>query len=128
MAIRSIIPLTEAQNDLTGQTAAVASITTTTVPSNGTHTYLIGGYIKVNSVTLATVTLQCTFTDQASASQTLSFFGEGLTTAALSTTGFVAFPPFTIRAKPGSSITVKTIAAITTSVNYDTGGFIMRIN
>lgn len=122
-------PLMVASADLTARTAAVSSIIATTVPNDGSsHTYSISGYINITALTLATVTLQITFTDTNSVAQTLSFFGQGLTTAALSTTGFVAFPPMTIRAKANTTITVKTIATITTSITYDCGGYITKIN
>lgn len=114
--------------DLTGQSAAVASIASLTAPNDSNaHTYQISGYISVTALTLATVTLQAVFTDQNNTAQTLSFFGQGLTTAALSATGFVAFPPMTIRVKANTAITLKTVATITTSIAYDVGGYIMRI-
>lgn len=123
------IPQVVASNDLTGQSTAVSSITTTTAPNDGVqHTYSVSGYVNVTALTLATVTFQVSFTDETNTAQTLSFFGEGLTTAALSTTGFVAFPPMTIRAKANTAITLKTIATITTSIAYDVGGYILRIN
>ncbi len=115
--------------DLLAQNAAVASIVASTSQNDGlAHTYSVGGYISITAVTLANVTLQVDFTDQNNTPQTLSFFGEGLTTAALSTTGFVGFSPLTIRCYPNTAITIKTIATITTSIAYDVGGFITRIS
>lgn len=115
--------------DLLAQTAAVASILSVTAPNDGNkHTYLVGGYITVTAISVNTVTLQVIFTDQNSAVQTLSFFGEGLTTAAVSTVTSIGFPPMTIRAKNNTSITVKTVTVGVGSQTYDTGCFIQQIS
>lgn len=122
------IPQVVASNDLTGQTTAVSSITSTTVPNDGSsHQYNIGGYITITAVTASTVTLAVDYTDETSTSRTATFFGEGLTTAAISSTGISGFPDLRIRAKQNTSITVKTtITGI--AITYDVGASIMRIN
>lgn len=123
------IPQIVASGDLTAQSAAVASITTATSPNDGSsHTYSVGGYITVTAISVNTITLQVTYTDETSTSRAQSFFGEGLTTAAVSTTGGFAFPPMTIRVKANTAITVLTAVVGVGSETYDTGGYITRIN
>lgn len=123
------IPQVVASADLTAQSAAVASIVTTTSPNDGSsHTYSVGGYITVTAISVNTITLQVSYTDETSTSRTQSFFGEGLTTAAVSTTGGFAFPPMTIRVKANTAITVLTSVVGIGSETYDTGAYIMRIS
>jgi hypothetical protein len=123
------IPTVVASNDLTAQSAAVSSVTTVTVVNDSAyHTFNVGGYLTVTAISVNTITLQVTYTDETSTTRTQSFFGEGLTTAAVSTTGGFTFPPMTIRAKFNTSITVKTTVVGVGSETYDVGGFIMQIN
>lgn len=123
------IPKIVATNDLTGQNAAVSSVVTTTVVNDSAyHTFMVGGYITVTAISVNTITLQVTYTDETSTSRTQSFFGEGLTTAAISTTGGFTFPPMTIRAKFNTAITVLTSIVGIGSETYDVGGFLMQIN
>lgn len=117
-----------ASGDLTAQTATVSSVTTVTSPNDGNaHTYLVGAYSIVTAISAGTVTVTCTYTDQNNAARTATFFGEGLTTAAISGTGATGFPPITIRTKANTAITlVATFAGV--SITYDVGGFIQQIN
>lgn len=116
-------------NDLTGRGAAVTSITTATAPNDGVaHTYSVGGYVTVTAISVNTITLQVTYTDETSAGRTASFFGEGTTTAAIGATGAFPFPPMTIRVKQNTAIVIKTIIVGVGSETYDCGGYIQRIN
>lgn len=120
-----------ASNDLIGQTGAVSSLfsPTYTVPNDrNSHTYLTGGYLTVTAVSVNTITLQVTYTDETNTSRTQSFFGEGLTVAAISTVSMTAFPPMTIRCYPNTTITMKTTIVGVGSETYDVGGFLMQIN
>ena len=125
----TIHPTVVASQDLTAQNTAVTSIVATTVPNDSaSHTYVVAGYLTVTAISVNTITLQVTYTDETSASRTQSFFGEGLTTAAVSTTGAVSFPPMTIRAKFNTAITVKTTVVGVGSETYDVGGVIIQLN
>lgn len=120
-------PFVAAHADLTAQGAAVSSVTTVTAPNDGSsHTYQVGGYVTITAISAGSLTLQATYTDETSTSRTQSFFGEGLTTAALSTTGGFAFPPMTIRAKQNTAITVLTTFT-GVSTTYDVGGVIIQL-
>lgn len=119
----------KSSNDLTAQTAAVTSITTVTVVNDSAyHTFSVGGYLTVTAISVNTITLQVTYTDETNTSTTQSFFGQGLSTAAIGTTGAVSFPPMTIRAKFNTAITLKTIVTGAGSETYDVGGYIQSIN
>lgn len=123
-------PINETEaSDLTGQTAAVASLITVTVPDDGSaHQYLVGGYITVTAVSLNAITLAVDYTDETSTARTATFFGEGLTTAAVSTVGAFPFPPMTIRAKQNTTITIKTTVTGIGSETYDVGGWVLQLN
>lgn len=123
----SRLPITS--NDLISQNTAVSSVVAVTSPNDGSpHTYNVGGYLTVTAVSVNTITLQVIYTDQNSASQTASFFGEGTTTAAIGATGSFPFPPMTIRVKVNTSITIKTTIVGVGSETYDVGGWIHQIN
>lgn len=127
-SVASLIPKI-VTNDVTGQSASNTSVVTVTSPNDGvSHTYLVGGYITVTAISVNTLTLQATYTDETNTSRTQSFFGEGLTTAAVSTTGGFAFPPITVRSYPNTAVTVKTVVAGAGSDTYDVGGFIQTMN
>lgn len=114
--------------DLLAQSATVSSVVTTTTPNDGSpHQYAIGVYTAITAISAGTLTVQVTFTDENSTSQTLSFFAMGLTSAGLTTTGFTAFSNSTIRAKANTAITLKTTFT-GVSVTYDIGGSIQRVN
>jgi hypothetical protein len=114
--------------DLTGQTGTAASVVTVTSPNDGNpHQYEVGAYVNVTAISAGTVTVTYTFTDETNASRTLTFFPMGLTTAAISTTGFSAFSSATIRVKANTAITmVATFSGV--SVAYDAGGRIQQLN
>lgn len=122
-------PKISASADLTAQNAAVASVVAFTVANDATsHTFNVGGYLTVTAISINTITLQVTYTDETTTARTASFVGEGLTVAAVSATGGFAFPPMTIRAKFNTTITIKTAVVGAGSETYDVGGYIMQIN
>jgi hypothetical protein len=114
--------------DFAGQTATKSSVVTLTTPNDATnHQYKIGAYADITAISAGTLTLTCTFTDENSASRTLTFYGMGLTSAGVTTTGFTPFPDATIRAKANTAITlVSTFSGV--SITYDVGGNITRAN
>jgi hypothetical protein len=119
-----------ASGNVTAQTVAYANVAQYTVPgSGGANTYRIGAYIKITAVVTDIIETQVTFTDEGGTSQTLTFFPMGLTTATISTTGFVGYPPMDIRVQQGSTIFVKTTLTVGTgSITYDLGGSITQLN
>ncbi len=116
--------------DLTAQTAGVASVLAVTSPNDGSpHQYKIGVYANITAVTADVLVIQCLYTDENNAAQTVSFFPMGLTSANLSSVGAFAFPDTTIRVKANTAITVK--ANLTTgigSISYDVGASIQQLN
>lgn len=124
---RGSFPLTYATADLTAQTAA-GNITTFTVGAT-TRAFQISAYLNI---TVAGVTdvieTQVTYTDENSASQTVTLFNQGATSALLSAIGNSSYPPVIIRAKNATVITVKT--TLTTgggSITFDAGGRITQL-
>src|SRR5271154_4861626 len=79
-----------ASADLAARSGTVASVATFTPGANGT--FRIGVYTAITAISAGTLTITCTWTDENSASRTLTFFPMGLATAGLTTTGFTAFP------------------------------------
>lgn len=121
------VPKVRASADLTGQTAAVASVTTYTPGADGD--YRVGGYITITAVSVDVIQFQCDYVDETGASRNQVFFPQGLTAAGLSSTGSYALPPIQFRAKSGNAITVKTV--LTTgvgSITYNVGGTIEQLN
>jgi trimeric autotransporter adhesin len=114
--------------DLSAQSATVASVVTTTAPNDGSaHQYTVGAYTAITAISAGTLTLTITFTDENSTSRTITYFPMGLTSAGLTSTGFTAFSPATIRAKANTAITlVSTFTGV--SITYDVGGNIQRVN
>jgi hypothetical protein len=117
-----------ASNDLTAQSAAVATVTSYAVPGSGSfNTFRVGGYLTVTAVSLDVIQLQVTYTDETSTSRTQSFFVQGTTTG-ISVTGANGYSPIDIRVKQGTTITVSTI--LTTgagSITYDVGASITQL-
>ena len=113
------VPVIKASADLTGQTAAVASVCTYTPGANGT--FRVGVYLTVTAISVDVVQLSCTYTDETSTSRT-QIFTTLAGASSVSTTGAFVFPTMDIRAKSGSAITV--VAALTTSIGsitFDVG-------
>jgi hypothetical protein len=129
--IESVTPYPAAlqgKNDLTGQTAAVTTVTSYALPgSGGFNTVRVGGYITVTAVSLDVIQLQVTWTDETSTSRTQSFFVQGATTG-IGTTGANAYSPIDIRVKQGTTITVATVLTTGTgTITYDVGANITQL-
>lgn len=113
--------------NVTGQTSTNSSVCTVVSPNDSLpHQYQIGGYLNISSISAGTVTVTYTFTDENNIGRTLTLFPMGLTSAAISTTGFVSFPTSTIRVKENTSITM-TATFTGVSVAYDAGGNISKL-
>lgn len=111
--------------DLTAQSAA-GTVCTFTPGANGT--YRIGGYITITAVTIDVLNLQATWKDETNTSRTQNFFPQGITSAALATTGTFVFPTMDIRAKSGNAITIVTNQATGGgSETFDVGGTITKL-
>lgn len=120
------IAVTQAQNDVTGQTAANTSIATFTTTAAGT--YRIGGYVNITAVAVDIIEMQVTYTDENNTAQTANFFTQGATSALLSAVGNSVYPTMDLRVKSGGVITVKT--TLTTgggSITYDAGATITQL-
>lgn len=116
-----------AQADLTGNTTTTA-VTGVTSPNDGSsHTYVLGAYVSPTAISAGTITLSAAFFDENNNLRQPTFFSQGLTTAAVSTTGFFAFPPLVIRSKANGVIGIlATFSGVSTT--YDVGGYIQQIN
>lgn len=115
-----------AKNDLTAQSSAVATVTSYAVPGSGSfNTFRVGGYVTVTAISVSSLQLQVTYTDETSTSRTQSFFVQG-TTSAISATGANGYSPIDIRVKQGTTITVST-AMTGVSATYDVGGSIIQL-
>lgn len=115
-----------AANDLTGQTAAVGTVTSYAVPGSGSfNTFSVGGYITVTAISASTLQLQVTWTDETNTSRTQPFFVQGAT-GAITGTGADGYSPINIRVKQGTTITVSTVMT-GVSATYDVGGNISKL-
>lgn len=113
-----------ASADLTAQSATVSSVATFTPSANGT--FRVGCYANITAISAGTLTMTVTFTDENSASKTITFFPMGLTAAGLTATGDTGFPTADLRAKSGTAITVvATFAGV--SITYDAGATISQL-
>lgn len=112
------IPMTMASVDTAAQTTAITLTTLTSDVSNST--YDIGGYINPTAIATDVIQLQCTYTDQNSNSQTVSWSN-------ISAVGNSAYSPVTIRVKGGTTITLKTnLSTGGGTITYDAGGYIKK--
>lgn len=117
-------PVIRAKNLALAQSATVSSVATYTTPNDATvHPYRIGTTAAVTAISAGTLTVTATFTDENSASQTVTFFGMGLTSAGITATGYTAFSPAVIWAKPNTAITV-VATFVGVSITFDVGGII----
>lgn len=110
----------------TGQTSAITGICG--VGESVDTTYEAGGWINITAISVNTITVQVTFTDETNTVRTLSFFPQGLTASAIATTGFVALPDMTIRVKAGTTATMKTVVVGAGSQTYDFEPIMKRVN
>ena len=118
----SSLPVALATADLTGQTAAI-TVASYAVPSGSNHTYSIGVYLTVSSVSGDSVAVQVSWTDETSASRTQSLISSGATTSKMGATGAYLFSPVELRAKAGTTISLQTTLPTSSgSIGYDVGG------
>lgn len=113
-------PANSVSANLTGQTAAVASVTTFTPSALGT--YRIGAYLNVTARSLDVVQVSVTYTDETATAQTVNLSG------LVAATGVTNISPVDIRAANGTAIIVKTV--LTTgggSIAYDIGANIQPL-
>lgn len=110
------------QTDVTGKTATFAILSSSSPPA-ANYFALIGVYIKITAISAGTLTITVAFHDEANASQTVTLFPMGLTSAGLTTTGYTAFavPGIKCFASTGIIITA-TFAGV--SITYDAGAFV----
>lgn len=117
-------PTVRAKNLLLAQSATVSSVATYTTPNDSTvHPYRVGATAAVTAISAGTLTVTATFTDENNASQTVTFFGMGLTSAGITATGYTPFAPANIWAKPNTAITV-VATFVGVSITFDVGGII----
>ncbi len=112
-----------AGNDLTGQNSAVSSLCTYTSASNGW--FEIDAYVTLTVATIASVSVQVVYTDEASNSHTMTmplFLDAGTLIGAL-TTATQARGITSVHAKANTPITVSTTGTFTT-VTYNVGAII----
>lgn len=109
---------------------AVSNVTAQTTAGNlsiytvgaATGTFNISSYLNVTAIGVDVIQIQVTYTDENSASQTVSL-------STLSAIGNSSYSPVTIRAKNGTAITVKTNLTVGGgTVTYDAGSAIMQLN
>ena len=108
---------------LSAQTTSGTVVTYTTGAADST--FEVGGSLTVTSVTGGTVLLQVTWKDESNTTRTKSFYSQGTTTDALSTTDVSSFPPMTIRCKASNTITIATVA--TSTITFNAEAYIRRV-
>lgn len=114
-------------NQVSGATATVASLVTYTTPNDWIRVYDVSAMITVTAVSAGVLTTTLTYTDETSASRTISFFGMGATSAGLTTTGKSNFPiAGEIHCAPNTAITV-TVTLTVGTATFNAGGTIRYI-
>lgn len=105
-----------ASGNTTGQTTT-NTIATYTTPNDGiVRVYDAACHLTVTAVTAGVLTTTVTYTDETNASRTITFFGMGLTSAGLTTTGVSNYPVSgEITAYPNTAITVTTTLTVGSS-------------
>lgn len=124
--------------DLTGQTTDVSSVISVTAPNDGNaHQYEFSGYLNITAVSGKTVQMQIVYTDESSTGQFYNLLptrdpATGLlptTTVLGGGTYNYSFAAFTIRVKANTTPKIQTSVSLAgTSINYDVGANIQRIN
>jgi len=115
------------QNYTSGATGAVASVVTTTV-GGGDANYMVVGNVNCTAYTSGNFAVQVVYTDDTNTVITASMqghFTSGYGTA-ISGAGNFEGQPIYIRAKAGSTITIKT-AGTFTNLTYNVSGAIMLV-
>jgi hypothetical protein len=112
-----------------GSVSGAGTIVSYAVPGSGSNNnFEIAAYINIVAIVTDIIQVQVTFTGEDNASHTLTFFPQGLTSASISTTGYVPFPPMFISVKQGTTITVSSVFTLGTgSVTFDAGAIITKM-
>lgn len=117
----------------TGQTGAVASVTTYTLPASD-GSFFVSANVLVTTASNHNFTVTVTYTDEGSTSRTLTLSftlvaGGTLVTAVANANGAVPYMgiPQQIRCKASTSITIATTGTFTT-VTYNAEGMITKVN
>ena len=128
------IPVIVANDRVTAQAAAVASITAYTVGATDA-TFEVSANVLVTTATTHSFTLTCAYTDEGNTARTLTLTfglvaGGVATTSIANATGAVPYHgvPVTIRCKAATSITIASAAGGTyTTVVYNAEGIIKQV-
>lgn len=115
-----------AENEVDGTTTAATILTYT---PTATTTLEAGGFLNVTAVVTDVLNYRLTWTDENGASQTQNFVAQGLTSASISTTGYIPFPSASAF-RVAANTQVKLAIVFTTgigSVTYDTEGYLRVI-
>lgn len=112
------VSTTKANILLTGQTAAVGSVSTYTPAVDGT--YLVGGNVNITAISAGSLALQVTYTDEANVFTTFTFV------TGLSATGHNNPAPIIINVKASTAITIKTTFS-GVSITYNVKGLIQAL-
>ena len=114
------LPAIVAYGRVTGKTSGQNSIAVFTVGAND-GTFLVSGNVNCTSYSSGNINIQVTYTDETNASDTVSLQGHFTSgyTVNVSGTGAFECQPVQIRAKAGTSITVKTAGTFTATYNAE---------
>ena len=110
-----------------GLSASLADVGHYTDSSGSDQTYTVAAWLNLLTATGQTVTIQVTWTDNHSVSQTKTFYPQGATTATLSTVANYALPSMNFRALGSSTIQVSTTVSGVGSILYECGTSIQLI-
>jgi len=111
-------------NDLVNRTANASLFVFTAV---GTHTYRIGGYVKIGAVTTDVLQFIVNFNDENGTARQLNLYSAG-TQALFSAVGFYGLSEIVIRVGPGSFQLSGNLTTSSGTISYDIGGLIEMIN
>jgi hypothetical protein len=115
--------------NLTGQTTALSSIVSVTPPALGT--YVVQGYITPTSATSTNTGFRVTYNDETGASRTLTLTMasySGVVGTGAGVTAPYAIIPFTFRAASSANIVVSSYFASGSTMTYDLGIVLTKIN
>jgi len=110
--------------EIAGQTNQVAAFHSHTVnASSGAGYYSVGGWCRINSISVDTMVLRVTYTDDGNVARVVNLLAQNTASGVMSATGMYNFMPVTIYAKDGTDIAVDA-KFITSggSINYNANG------
>lgn len=113
----------------TAKTGADTNVATYVVGSIDTS-FLVSANLNVTAFTAGSVNVQCSYTDETNAAQTLTFSFSNVTGTILSSigaTGPFEGIPLHIRCKAGTTVTIKTAVTVFTGT-YNVEGKIVQLN